>query len=72
MKKMENLNFRFYIKTQYELGKQTIEIINKLKVAYNDQTPSYATGACWVALFKNGRELHSLRPPNYRGYSRQH
>ncbi len=67
-----NLLFERFSKTQNKLGKQTIEIINKQKVVYNDQTPSYATGACWVALFKNGRELHLLRPPNYRGYSRQH
>jgi len=53
---MENVNFRFYIKTQYKLGKQAIEIFNQLKAVYNDQAPSYATVARWVALFKNGRE----------------
>ena len=53
---MENVNFRFYIKTQYKLGKQAFEIFNQLKAVYNDQAPSYATVARWVALFKNGRE----------------
>ena len=53
---MENVNFRFYIKTQYKLGKQAIEIFNQLKAVYNDQAPSYATVARWVTLFKNGRE----------------
>jgi len=28
MKNMEKVYFRFYIKTQYKLGKQTIEIFN--------------------------------------------
>ena len=57
MKNMKNYYFRFYIKTQYKLGrKQTIEIFNQLKTFYNDQTPSYATVARWVALFKNGME----------------
>ena len=50
------MNFRFYIKTQYKLGKQTIEIFNQLKAIYNDQSPSYATVARWVALFLNSRE----------------
>ena len=45
MKKMENVNFRFFIKTQYRLGKQTIEIFNELKTIYNDQEPSHATVA---------------------------
>ena len=40
---MEKVNFRFYIRTQYKLGKQTIEIFNQLKTIYNDQAPSYAT-----------------------------
>ena len=53
---MENVNFRFYIKTQYKLGKQATEIFNQLKTIYNDQAPSYATVARWVTLFKNGRE----------------
>jgi len=53
---MENVNFRFYIKTQYRLGKQTIEFFNELKTIYNDQAPSYATVARWVTLFKDGRE----------------
>ena len=39
-------------------------------------SPSYAIVAHWVALFINGRESiedeYQLRPPNYRGYSRQH
>ena len=53
---MENVNFRFYIKTQYKLGKQATEIFNQLKTIYNDQAPSYATVARWVTLFKNGKE----------------
>ena len=53
---MENANFRFYIKTQYKLGKQATEIFNQLKTIYNDQALSYATVARWVTLFKNGRE----------------
>jgi hypothetical protein len=40
---MENVNFRFYTKIQYKLGKQTIEISNQLKTIYNDQASSYAT-----------------------------
>jgi hypothetical protein len=28
MKNMENVNFRFYIKTRYKSGKQTIEIFD--------------------------------------------
>ena len=42
---MENVNFRFFIKTQYRLGKQTIEIFNELKTIYNDQATSHATVA---------------------------
>ena len=53
---MENVNFRFYIKTQYKLGKQAIEIFNQLKAVYNDQAPSYATVARWVALYISGRK----------------
>ena len=49
---MENVNFRFYIKTQYKLGKQATEIFNQLKTIYNDQAPSYARGARWVILQK--------------------
>jgi len=30
---MKNENFRFYMKTQSKLGKQTIEIFNDLKIA---------------------------------------
>ena len=45
MKKVENVNFRFFIKTQYRLGIQTIEIFYELKTIYNDQAPSYATVA---------------------------
>ena len=45
MKKIENVNFRFFIKTQYRLGIQTIEIFYELKTIYNDQAPSYATVA---------------------------
>ena len=63
---MENVNFRFYIKTQYKLGKQAIEIFNQLKAVYNDQAPSYATVARWVALFKNGRE--SIEEGSRLGY----
>jgi hypothetical protein len=51
-KKKENVNFRFYIKTQYKLRKQAIEIFNQLKAVYNDHAPLYATGARWVAFFK--------------------
>jgi [histone H3]-lysine36 N-dimethyltransferase SETMAR len=66
MKKMEKREFRFYIKTEFKLGKQTMEIFKQLKVIYYDQAPSYATVARWVALFKNGRksiedESHSGR-----------
>ena len=49
---MENVIFRFYIKTQYKLGKQATEIFNQLKTIYNDQAPSYARGARWVTLQK--------------------
>jgi hypothetical protein len=41
--KMENVNFRFYTKIQYKLGKQTIETSNQLKAIYNDQASSCAT-----------------------------
>jgi hypothetical protein len=51
-----NLLFERFIRTQNKLWKQTIEILKKLKAVYNDQAPSYATVARWVALFKNGRE----------------
>jgi hypothetical protein len=59
--------FRFYIKTEFKLGKQTMEIFKQLKVIYYDQAPSYATVARWVALFINNRESieddsHSGRP----------
>ena len=50
------LLFEQFIKIQFKLGNQTIEILNEKKVVYNDQAPSYATGARWVALFKNGRQ----------------
>jgi hypothetical protein len=43
--KSGNVNFRFFIKTQYRLGIQTIEIFYELKTIYNDQAPSYATVA---------------------------
>ena len=56
MKNVENVNFWFFIKTQYKLGKQTIENFNHLKSVYSDQSHPYATGACWVSLFINGRE----------------
>jgi hypothetical protein len=74
MKKMENVNFRFYIKTQYKLGKQAIEIFNQLKSIYNDQAPSYATVARWVTLFINGREskMTPAQAAQLQGYSRQH
>ena len=45
MKKMENVNFRIFIKTQYRLRIQTIEIFYELKNIYNDQALSYATVA---------------------------
>jgi hypothetical protein len=56
MKCLCNFHFERFIRTQYKLGKQTIEILNQLKAIYNDQAPSYATVARWVALFINGRE----------------
>ena len=59
---MENVIFRFYIKTQYKLGKQATEIFNQLKTIYNHQAPSYATGARWVTLFKNGGNQSKITP----------
>jgi hypothetical protein len=50
------LLFERFIKIQFKLGNQTIEIFNEIKVVYNDQAPSYATEARWVALFKNCRQ----------------
>ena len=57
---MKNENCRFYIKTQYRLGKQTIEILYDLKTFYN------ATVAHLTALFKNGRE--SIEDDSRHGY----
>ena len=42
---MEIENFRFYIKTQFKLGKQTIAIFHDLKADYNDQAPLNVTVA---------------------------
>jgi hypothetical protein len=58
-----NFLFERFIRTQYKLRIQTIEIFNPLKAAYNDQRPSYATVARLIALFKNGRESIEMTPP---------
>ena len=51
-----NLLFERFIKIQFKLGNQPIEIFNEIKVVYNDQAPIYATVDGWVALFKKGRQ----------------
>jgi len=55
MENKKNENFRFFIKTQSKLGKQTIEIFNDLKAVYNDEEPLYSSVSRWVVLFKNDR-----------------
>jgi histone-lysine N-methyltransferase SETMAR len=54
--KMENFQFRAYIKTRALLGIKAIDIFNELQLAYPTHAPQYNCVAKWARLFIDGRQ----------------
>lgn len=53
---MEKNVYRAYILVRQKMGKPPMEIFNDLKLAYQEDAPSYMTVCRWVTRFKDGSD----------------